>query len=624
MGKKHAVGICSLLGALGCILALGGCGQTEQTQTEATIEAGEEFVFSAADFFDVEEEEVEEFEIDLSGLDTSKVGDYELPVTYEEESFTITVHVVDTVAPEITECGETVFINDPESLDAEEVGAYEDVTACTAQIQIEEKVSDPDAQSDEELMDLLEEKTAAEAEEESADAGEEAGADSNDESETDPEDDEEDADSEEAEDKDDSEEDEDGGDDQDDEADAEDQDEEEDSDGQEDAADTEDVDEQSSESSEPEEISLDSEGIYYALYQVTDEGENVSSQEFLVIYDETAPEISGLEDCTVEAGDSGEDPEVSTDSISIKDEMDGEIELSEAEVTIEEADGENQYTLTVSCTDRCGNAAEESCTLTVEEEEEEEETESSDESTSESSGSGDSGSGSSGSGSSGSSSGSSSSSSSSSSGSSSSSSSSSSNASPSWVSDLDIAQSASQMILVSASGSTATVTMHTKSSGTWTQILSTSGYIGKNGLGKTKEGDGKTPVGVYHFTKAFGVNSNPGTSLSYTQVDSSYYWVDDSDSKYYNQFVSTNSVTKDWDSAEQITAYPTAYAYVLALDYNSSCTAGKGSAIFLHCSTGNATAGCISIPTSDMVTVMKNVTSGCVIVIDSSSNIKNY
>ena len=552
-GKRTAF-FCSLLGAW-CILALGGCGQMEQTQTETTIEAGEEFVFSAADFFDAEEEEAEEFEIDLSGLDTSKVGDYELPVRYEEESFTITVHVVDTVAPEITECEEILFINDPESLDAEEVGAYEDVTACTAQIQIAEKVSDPDAQSDEELAEILEEKTAAGAEEEPSDAAEEAGADSDDESETDPEDDEADA---------------------------------------------------------------DSEGIYYALYQVTDEGENTSSQGFLVIYDETAPVISGLEDCTVEAGESGEDPEVSTDSISIKDEMDGEIDISEAEVTIKEADAENQYTLTVSCSDRCGNKAQERCTLTAEEEEEEEEA-SSEESDSESSASG-----SSGSGSSGSSSGSASGSSSSSSGSSSSSSSSASNASPSWVSDLDIAQSASQMILVSVSGTTATVTMHTKSSGTWTQILSTSGYIGKNGLGKTQEGDGKTPVGVYHFTKAFGVKSNPGTSLSYTKVDSSYYWVDDSDSQYYNQLVSTNSVTKDWDSAEQITAYPTAYAYVLALDYNSSCTPGKGSAIFLHCSTGNATAGCISIPEDDMVTVLKNVTSDCVIVIDSSSNIKNY
>ena len=90
--------------------------------------------------------------------------------------------------------------------------------------------------------------------------------------------------------------------------------------------------------------------------------------------------------------------------------------------------------------------------------------------------------------------------------------------------DLDIAQSVSQLIIVAAgSGSTATLSMYQKSSGEWTQILFTSAHIGKNGIGKTAEGDGKTPTGVYYFTRAFGNNSNPGTSLSYLQVDSSYY-----------------------------------------------------------------------------------------------------
>ena len=191
--------------------------------------------------------------------------------------------------------------------------------------------------------------------------------------------------------------------------------------------------------------------------------------------------------------------------------------------------------------------------------------------------------------------------------------------------DLDIAQSVSQLIVVAAgSGSTATLSMYQKSSGEWTQILSTSAHIGKNGIGKTAEGDGKTPTGVYYFTRAFGNNSNPGTSLSYLQVDSSYYWVDDSDSVYYNQLVSTNTVTADWSSAEHIASYPTAYAYCLALNYNASCTPGKGSAIFLHCDTGIATAGCIVISKSSMVTVLQNVTAGCAIVIDYSSNITNY
>lgn len=41
-----------------------------------------------------------------------------------------------------------------------------------------------------------------------------------------------------------------------------------------------------------------------------------------------------------------------------------------------------------------------------------------------------------------------------------------------------------------------------------------------------------------------------------------------------------------WSSAEHLISYPTAYRYAIALNYNTACTPGAGSAIFLHCSTG--------------------------------------
>ena len=193
------------------------------------------------------------------------------------------------------------------------------------------------------------------------------------------------------------------------------------------------------------------------------------------------------------------------------------------------------------------------------------------------------------------------------------------------VEKLSIAQSVRQIITVEASGSTATVTMHVKDSdGVWSQLLSTSGYIGRNGIGKTSEGDGKTPTGIYHFTTAFGNKENPGTAFDYTQTDSSWYWVDDQSSAYYNRFVSTDDVKCDWSSAEHISDYPDVYAYVLALDYNSSCTPGDGSAIFLHCSGGKATAGCIAIPESCMLTILQNISTDCIIIIDSADNLENY
>ena len=191
----------------------------------------------------------------------------------------------------------------------------------------------------------------------------------------------------------------------------------------------------------------------------------------------------------------------------------------------------------------------------------------------------------------------------------------------SWVVDMDVAETASQVIVVAADGSNATVSMHIKEEdGIWTEILSTDGKIGRNGIDKTKEGDGKTPTGVYHFMFGFGNMPDPGCGLSYTQVDDSYYWVDDSDSAYYNQFVTTNEVTKDWNSAEHIVSVKNSYNYVLALDYNVDCVPGAGSAIFMHC-TPTGGAGCIAVPEDKMVEIMRNVKEGCVVVIDSVEGI---
>lgn len=42
-------------------------------------------------------------------------------------------------------------------------------------------------------------------------------------------------------------------------------------------------------------------------------------------------------------------------------------------------------------------------------------------------------------------------------------------------------------------------------------------YVGKNGIGKTCEGDYKTPTGRYHFTMAFGMREKPDTHLKFEE-----------------------------------------------------------------------------------------------------------
>ena len=61
--------------------------------------------------------------------------------------------------------------------------------------------------------------------------------------------------------------------------------------------------------------------------------------------------------------------------------------------------------------------------------------------------------------------------------------------SPQWVQNLPAAKNAVQLFIVAQVGekTTAWISMHEKDAyGNWQQIMSTPGFIGKEGLGKTK------------------------------------------------------------------------------------------------------------------------------------------
>ena len=199
----------------------------------------------------------------------------------------------------------------------------------------------------------------------------------------------------------------------------------------------------------------------------------------------------------------------------------------------------------------------------------------------------------------------------------------------SWVSGLKAAEQTSQLIIVSVDHSSyATVSMHTKDAdGYWSDDYKVAGRVGKNGIGKTKEGDKKTPTGIFSFGQAFGVADNPGVSAgSYLKVNKNHYWVSDSNSQYYNQLVDISKTGKQWtgNEAEHLINYPVAYKYAVAVNYNTECVPGAGSAIFFHCTTGNATAGCITVDEGYMKYTLQNLKSDAKIIIDYKDNLKNY
>jgi Uncharacterized protein conserved in bacteria len=206
-----------------------------------------------------------------------------------------------------------------------------------------------------------------------------------------------------------------------------------------------------------------------------------------------------------------------------------------------------------------------------------------------------------------------------------------------------------QLLLVSVktdASTEANVSFYIKNKNTWALDFSTLGHIGKNGLGKTKEGDSKTPLGTFDITAAFGIAPKPEhASIPYQKTDSTHWVVSDPGSPYYNQFVSAvthkseedtsspiKKVIKNWNSSfgEQLYEYKTAYKYSLILNYNPENIPGKGSAIFLHCYSKNPyTAGCVAIPEERMEYLIskleldeKNHISAK-IIINTAENLKN-
>ena len=199
--------------------------------------------------------------------------------------------------------------------------------------------------------------------------------------------------------------------------------------------------------------------------------------------------------------------------------------------------------------------------------------------------------------------------------------------SPEWVSNLEAAENAQQLFIVAAFDKDATdawISLHEKQSdGTWHMIMTTPGFIGKNGIDKTKEGDAKTPTGEYHFNRAFGIADDPGSNIPYVKVDENTYWSGDPrDGYHYNELVDLRDLPGlDIESgdSEHIADYPYHYQYCLNISYNEEGIPGLGSAIFLHCF-GPAkpfTGGCVAIPEEYMIFVMQHVDEETKVIINT-------
>ena len=181
---------------------------------------------------------------------------------------------------------------------------------------------------------------------------------------------------------------------------------------------------------------------------------------------------------------------------------------------------------------------------------------------------------------------------------------------------------ATQVVTVRASGSWATVVAWQRDASGWHRVLSTTAArVGANGVtsGATRrQGTNTTPTGTYTLTQAFGILANPGARLPYHRVGPDDWWVEDNNSRWYNSLRQASAGGFDTalpesavNGSEHLIRHIGQYDYAVVIDYNMHpAVLYRGAGIFLHVSDGYPTAGCVAVPRTTLVTILRWLNPG--------------
>jgi L,D-peptidoglycan transpeptidase YkuD (ErfK/YbiS/YcfS/YnhG family) len=140
-------------------------------------------------------------------------------------------------------------------------------------------------------------------------------------------------------------------------------------------------------------------------------------------------------------------------------------------------------------------------------------------------------------------------------------------------------------------------------------------HVGSQGLTtRPSESESATPIGSFTLTQAFGAYGNPGTGLPYFRTTAADWWISQSGSLYNTHQRCSSGCAFNQGSPNEHLRYETPYYnYAVVIDYNTrnsptGVRQGAGSAFFLHVTDGTATAGCVAIPQSTLVSIMRWLT----------------
>jgi D-alanyl-D-alanine dipeptidase len=149
--------------------------------------------------------------------------------------------------------------------------------------------------------------------------------------------------------------------------------------------------------------------------------------------------------------------------------------------------------------------------------------------------------------------------------------------------------------------------------------------VGRNGLGwgrgmtnpppssdpQKREGDGRSPAGVFRLTYAFGyapADQMRAVKLPYVQCTGTVECVDDTNSSFYNIIKDRNAAEKvDWKSSEKMRMNDDEYKYGIFIAHNTwPVKPGAGSCVFMHVwkAPGHPTSGCTAMSIGGMESLL--------------------
>jgi L,D-peptidoglycan transpeptidase YkuD (ErfK/YbiS/YcfS/YnhG family) len=128
------------------------------------------------------------------------------------------------------------------------------------------------------------------------------------------------------------------------------------------------------------------------------------------------------------------------------------------------------------------------------------------------------------------------------------------------------------------------------------------------GWPQKREGDKRSPAGVFPIPMAFGLAPEPGKiRLPYVELTDEVVGVDDPASMHYNRIVRRSQVEKDWNSDEPMRRWGDLYSSGAMIGHNMGQVPGGGSCIFLHVwpGEGRGTAGCTGLAEKDVRQILE-------------------